>query len=844
MDDVYYYPGKMPDGNASAFYYVPDLIDARVSIDGTEQNGWDATFNPYPYALADYYNHCMRYPRAKELHDNRVRVVEERRAAILAAEVAGNAPPDELWDMSEEPTLQVLIEEMSTNPDRYRHALIVNLHGELMPVPPLRNYSDAAKRPEALPNVRVVTHPEELRTARPGTAGDTTARFRVYAYSADPDDVPFERLTGSEAVMLEFMGVDLTDSFNRLDSGVQIQKIDGLYDDGFGSVVECNGWEDAPFVASAGDEMSYWAAYVVDDEGPRTLVILLNTPIVARRDANGRGLPDSERCRLYDLEYIPSSPGDNGFGQNLDSVHDEPKNTARWRISLDESIWDDERFVAADGITRYDPRDTAEPDVTFTVRTRFVDLSDFTSLFTSGKWFEGTNGDTEVDEPENMSETYTWWADSIEDVPMTERAQFLGDPRHNPYKDLLTGDADFGDRYNWFFDSLNNDGENARADFPGIIRCWNRWGGAIRQDVPRLFELYRNAITQTRSIFTTLTGYSYYYMGVGNEIGYDGANGYSNSIPTSRKPWGSGDSSTGFVNNITGSRCYIREGGSDYWWGMPWLGELYPDDQFATHWRSGGTWNGNLPTGTSEDQFYRQQDNSCYWNSNRRAYGTRIYSARQRTSTRGCVSFFNIGTSSSHFNHHPSGGSGFLTGPGQRHRGQLRVPDAVVGDDHAPVRGRHRGQRAGRIRLRAVLDRPLHGHDRADVLQPPEQRPDGVGSRALDQLCRHRRGLRRRERDRADDHDRHELHREVLPALDVSVVLRDRRPDVDVPHQAAAARRDPVADGDHRDQRPVEHRHPVLDQLDAVGRAAVHQRHVLVVLRARERARIRHPLLA
>ena len=68
-----------------------------------------------------------------------------------------------------------------------------------------------------------------------------------------------------------------------------------------------------------------------------------------------------------------------------------------------------------------------------------------------------------VVEPDNLSETYTWWADSREDVPFTERSQFLGDPRLNPYKDLLDGDPDFANGYNWYHDALNNNSENARA---------------------------------------------------------------------------------------------------------------------------------------------------------------------------------------------------------------------------------------------------------------------------------------------------------------------------------------------------------------------------------------------
>src|SRR6185369_11899898 len=91
-------------------------------------------------------------------------------------------------------------------PQKYRNALVVNLHGELLPMPALRNYSDAAKDPLAAPEVRVVTHPEKLRTVRdPAGAATEAARFRVYAYTtnlAAPASQP--------TIELEVVGMDLT----------------------------------------------------------------------------------------------------------------------------------------------------------------------------------------------------------------------------------------------------------------------------------------------------------------------------------------------------------------------------------------------------------------------------------------------------------------------------------------------------------------------------------------------------------------------------------------------------------------------------------------------------------
>src|ERR1041385_6512164 len=78
---------------------------------------------------------------------------------------------------------------MYMHPSQYRNAIIINLHGELFPFPPVRNYSDAAKDPAQWPNVRAVTHPEQLRTTN-----SDVLRLRVYSYrtgaTADTLNVP------------------------------------------------------------------------------------------------------------------------------------------------------------------------------------------------------------------------------------------------------------------------------------------------------------------------------------------------------------------------------------------------------------------------------------------------------------------------------------------------------------------------------------------------------------------------------------------------------------------------------------------------------------------------------
>lgn len=706
VPDVYFYPGKMPDGSASTFYYVPDLIDARINVDGVERHGYDLNLNPYPYALADFFNHTMRQPRAEAYHNLRVGEVKLREDDILAAEIAGIAPPAELEDMSDEPTWRLLLEDMNTDPDSYRHALLLNLHGELLPMPSLRNYSDAAKDPINLPFLRVVTHPEELRTARPpaplepplpiGT--DTTVRLRVYAYSNDTqwtnfDVVPDYPNAGKEGLMpddrpiaVDVMDVNLTANPapigpTDLYPTIRVQAMPGG--------VQVSGSDDYTGFATMlpgpnGSQRMYYTVEFIDP-GPNqqklTRFLFYNTPVICPQIGT-KGLYDNLRSRLYNLEYNPAPcQGDEfdplAFDPSWDLASDGngPKNTARWIITIPQIVFDDQRFVDQDSPPNYfDPNDTAQNDRTFTVRTRIWDPSPVDQFgnpaqpWETGTWPSGA--DNRIIQPDNFSETYTWWADSPNDVPMTERAQFQGDPRHNPYEDLLSGDPDFPEGYNWFHDSMNNNSQNARPDFPGIARRYNRWQNAMRQDVPRFFELLRTGLVNANAIWTTLTGYSYYYMGHGNEIGYDSANGYPSSIPVNLHPWGFGASSTGFRNNITSFRTYIRRSvnSNTYWWGKPWLGELYPDDAYDTDYfgdDGSGNVRGNLSAGNLPTTFWRYQDYSSNFFNVNKAWGTALFSAIQRTSSRGCVSMFNNGTSGSHFNHHfASGQFGNLVGSG------------------------------------------------------------------------------------------------------------------------------------------------------------------------------------
>ncbi|MCC6673164.1 MAG: hypothetical protein IT458_19010 [Planctomycetes bacterium] len=690
---TYWYPGLMPAGSNSTYYYVPDMFKARMSFDGVETNGYDATTNPLPYALADTYNHAMRYPRERALHDQRIAVVQQRAADIATAKKNNTTVPPELVDMSEEPTYRLFLEDLCTNPDKYRNAMIINLHGELMPFPPLRNYSDPAKDPADLPYVRVVTHPEQLRTTRDplGVATEDVV-LRVYAWNTIPASYTGPQvMPANRPIAIQVMGVDLTDGLGGLIPGASIENLRGGVLVGGSSAY-------APFTASkttsdprVADEMYYEAAFIDPGVGQEkfTLIRLFHTPVVATYAEDEpigtgvfRGLQNNLRSRLYGLEYIPScTEAGMDFSRDLYAAGDGPKNSARWRIRIPASVYSSARFVRASDGSYYDPA----ADVVLTVCTRIWDegLGKSENL-AQGVWFPAP------DKPENFSETYTWWCDDPSDVPVTERAQFQGDPRHNPYKDLCNGvTAEFANGYNPYFTSLNATAGlttgDARPDFPGIesARVRERWMSRLRPDLPRLMEVVRTGLVNSGAIYTSLTGFSYYYVGFGGEIGYDSANGYPSSIPCDLRPFGS-PGATGYVNIITGSQMVVRSGLNPYWWGMTWLGELYPDWVYTGQWEPSG----NLLAGTGSSAFFfRQAEGTAYINSGFLALGTTFASGIRRTQEEGSTTLFNIGTSASTFHHqYADGQTGTLTAVGTELATNYNFPVPTIANISRPFR--------------------------------------------------------------------------------------------------------------------------------------------------------------
>ena len=235
----------------------------------------------------------------------------------------------------------------------------------------------------------------------------------------------------------------------------------------------------------------------------------------------------------------------------------------------------------------------------------------------------------------NLSRTYVWIGNNT-GIKESEKYQMVGDIRHNPYIDTLEYD-----RVNLHFNTIVKDGgpasntndvqtasslrddvtKTSSADYPNLGTFDANTTLAQNKtllDISRFFELFKRSLIHTNSIYNSLIGYSFYYYGLGGEVG---SNGNANNNATTG-PKGSvnfvasgipyNDDMVGQIGEGTGDRYNeILEAGANptpktvgsrivgsndrSWGSLPWIGELYPDDFF------GGTnfvsWSktGNLP---------------------------------------------------------------------------------------------------------------------------------------------------------------------------------------------------------------------------------------------------------
>jgi prepilin-type N-terminal cleavage/methylation domain-containing protein len=525
---IYLYPSKVYDNHGG---YGFTYFDAN-NMAGRHRKDNQPVLSPLADGrppMADHYNHALRYP-------------DERDAALAA----GLDPREGTW--------RLLLENMSKTDDHkddHKNAIFLNLHGEVIPLPPLRNYSDPAKDPENVSGVRVVTHPEWLWNEAHGGHNKNEVRLRVYSYYV------------STGAALD--GIDRDSQLDR-DIVVRLPGVSSSDVDKVRFLNEAFVWADAG------------ARAVVDASIPgETRVRLKNSPLRHQGAAAGSGLdPDA---RLYGWEYIPCLVSGADFAEGARDLADGgtsvPKNTARWVIEI-------KKHVLADQGSRE-----------FRVET----------------WIQDPVAALAAPPPPapNLSRTFFWVSPNEESVPVTEQYQLMGDPRHMPYADVKRRHG-----YNWYFPGpplsatdypdFDRFFQNVHESPPRPEGWTNSYPDHVPEDVPRYHQLLRTALMHGHSVFGNIAGGVQSYFTVGGEwsLGNWG-NGAHNGIPLSRFLVTAPTTDTSMVNvdesamDISGNEHHLRliQRRDDSWTCFPWLGELYPDDRFGAP----GGWKdlGNLP---------------------------------------------------------------------------------------------------------------------------------------------------------------------------------------------------------------------------------------------------------
>ncbi len=672
---VYFYPGNSPmdtvdcAGNTgcAGYFFDPNSgtpgflgYDGKVKVDGNTYSPTSGSGVASPlFTMADQYNNSMRYPEEVALYQ-----------AVTAAVGPGDTLSDPVTEISE----RMLFDNMLSEPQSFENALIVNLHGELLPLPPLRNYSDAAKDPNSQDignnpiayngsdaNIRVVTHPELLYSPASSAAANSVAvTLRVYAYldgfdnvatnldtnyptSQDPKtdislffpDVTKSQFTGDTAAIngvTAIIGASLAataadgatvkyqyDSFTSVPSSGATGIYAGSVSDGTNPVSF-----GVTFVGSNNQLLiTLYNTRLRCDSGPSTA-----TSGAATADG---GLAPADR--LYGLEYIPCSPDMTSLTSPLTFTAEDlastgapdgsPKNTARWVITMTLP----EATTLTGPVTYlgnpYSSGYTLTTGV-HTIETRIGANVYMQSNNTSTYVWSSGNPPSDIC---NLSRTYVWTGFN-NPPPTTEQYQFLGDPRDEPYLDTKVGGVEVTGAaatiqtsgYNWWF----KDGSSTTGTTPnmykdgysgfgaaGNVNGWNTGVDSNFVDLPRFFQVIRQALLNTTSIWTAMNGWTYYYYGFGGEFGsnkdpYPGGVTICSNLYTTTAA--NGVTAASEMVNWTNAQLYnvhIPANTNNTWYARTWMGELYPDSQVG-EWESNGNLPVNLTTNPSNSTFFRQ----------------------------------------------------------------------------------------------------------------------------------------------------------------------------------------------------------------------------------------------
>lgn len=527
-DFVYYYPGTsyINNNRALGFRYYTDFL-MMGNIWYSDESNSNIRKNVYPFSIADQYNHCCRYPEEIENYNKIVEYSKQRGLPIP------------------EISYRMLIEKLYSDVS-FRNAIIINLHGELMPIPPLRNDSDPAKLPlidttvyTRLPssfptnryqNIRVAVHPENIAYRDTGIPNQEDISLRVYAYQLNPDVniLPNHRIEYITLLIGPMQNSNYTITVRGIDGGVN--PLSSSYIDLINNQTVNVTTSETIIDPQPGSNTMKANMKIVSIDGKNYISIKLrNTPTKCPLVVGAQGLPPSKR--LYGMEYIPFMFPFHSNGNNRNLLWQDanaPKNTARWIITIHNV----ERTANINSPLKI--YYTIDPPTSTDGKSHIYDLNMWDRL------------------PDYTGKTYVWVCRNLDEIPITEQFQILGDPRLCPYKDVVENM-----RYNAYFSFPNN------TNIDSIKSEYFNNSGAFLSDsydgipanIPRAFFIVREALARSNSIFNSITGFSFYYVGFGQEVGGDSANNLPNGVPVSNKVFGG----TGVID---GEQSIITENGN------------------------------------------------------------------------------------------------------------------------------------------------------------------------------------------------------------------------------------------------------------------------------------------
>lgn len=639
---VYFRPGmygsdqnaRLAPGNGQSRYFYS--TDGNQAYEPTAPTRGQVTHAPTasalyenqkPYTFADQNNHALRY-------------IEHYEKALTRNAWRTNSGAYQALKNEPDLTLRTLLDQLIEG--KLKNAIIVNDHAEVFPMIPMRNYSDAAKVPSQDWNLtdlatmwgvtpasaddakkgaraRLVTHPYKLEHDT-----NEVIQLRVHPYkTSDPGNEPPAPYRQAQ-IVLPGMGPHLGNwnSSGGAAEDVEIQVLQRVN----------HKWR-----LLGGDSETFWYSYFSSD--PAMVVGLGATDMKAYRwvrvwppgNTNTLKPNDDGGNNDHAIPYVPEirnqildgdpfiqATNDAATGLMTGDVVMRFKNLPYTvdRFDSDEKrrnnngqgngnmSWENVKYGLDDNTrlhgAKYFPDpylpDLAEPDEdddgldkpprnTMRVRVLFKCT---TPRVVEALTTIGSDPNLYRHQAPNRSRTWTWVKapGGATTVPDTEQFQLVGDPRHNPYKDVRDkkhynryfGDLDDayfeedGDlSWNYFADTANGWGPNNVVGGKNV--------GRADMDVPRYFELWRRGLLNSNAMFATITSDAFKYVVLGGEY---------NDTPHSKRPMTGEDNKKATYNERNNPTLTATKDGK--WYAKPWLGELYPDDEW-------GEWiNGNLPS--------------------------------------------------------------------------------------------------------------------------------------------------------------------------------------------------------------------------------------------------------